>query len=139
VTGQSLFVYGTLRFAPIVEALLGWVPPMSPATVHGWRAAALPGRVYPGLVPAPGRTCDAVVLSGLRWSDRKVLDVFEGDPYEARELVLADGRRAVAYLWRDTSDVTAEDWDPDAFAAAHLDYYVRRCRGWRRSTADPPP
>lgn len=133
MTVLPLFVYGTLRFAPVLEALLGRVPQMSPASVVGWRAAALPGRVYPGLVPAADRRCDGILLSGLRRSDRVVLDMFEGDPYEPRELRLADGRTAVAYLWRNTADVTADDWDPQAFASRHLAYYVQRCRQWRRS------
>lgn len=47
---NELFVYGTLRFDVVLEALLGRVPACTRASAPGWRAAALEGRVYPGLV-----------------------------------------------------------------------------------------
>lgn len=136
----DMFVYGTLRFAPIVSALLGRTPSMTPATVEGWRAAALSGRVYPGLVSAPNGRCRGMRLAGLHRSDRALFDLFEGDAYEPRTLGLTDGRSAVAYVWRDRADVTAEDWDPEQFATRHLGAYVERCRAWRSgSPGEPPP
>uniref|UniRef100_UPI002024D22F gamma-glutamylcyclotransferase n=2 Tax=unclassified Frankia TaxID=2632575 RepID=UPI002024D22F len=94
----------------------------------GWRAAALPGRAYPGLVPAAGAA--AVVagraLSGLSPPERAVLDAFEGDEYETRRLVLVDGRPASAYVWRDVAAALDQTWDADAFAAAHLPAFVAR-------------
>lgn len=49
---DALFVYGTLRFPRILTALLGRAPAGTPATVTGWRTAALKNRPYPGLVRA---------------------------------------------------------------------------------------
>ncbi|MCK9925728.1 gamma-glutamylcyclotransferase [Frankia sp. Mgl5] len=136
----ALFVYGTLRFDVVVDALLGRVPTITPAAVGGWRAAALPGRSYPGLVPArPGDVCSGRCLSGLTRAERELLDLFEGDPYEARELTLVGGGSVVAYLWRDVTDVRTSDWDPDRFAAEHLAGFVRRCRLWRDQVVPGPP
>ncbi|WP_250292550.1 gamma-glutamylcyclotransferase, partial [Frankia sp. CiP1_Cm_nod1] len=47
---SELFVYGTLCFPEVARALLGRLPCSRPAAAAGWRAAALPGRAYPGLV-----------------------------------------------------------------------------------------
>ncbi|WP_131768553.1 gamma-glutamylcyclotransferase family protein [Candidatus Protofrankia californiensis] len=124
-----LFVYGTLCFAEVAHALLGRRPCSQPAAVAGWRAAALPGRVYPGLVPDAVTTAVVAgrVLSDLTLRERTVLDVFEGDEYEVRRLALTDGRSASAYAWRDVASALDETWDAEAFAAAHLSAFIWRC------------
>ncbi|KLL12624.1 MULTISPECIES: gamma-glutamylcyclotransferase family protein [Protofrankia] len=125
---SSLFVYGTLCFPEVALALLGRLPRSRPAAVAGWRAAALPGRVYPGLVPAavPTALVAGRVLSGLSPRERAVLDAFEGDEYEARRVVLVDGRSASVYVWRDVTAALDQTWDADAFAAAQLPAFVSR-------------
>ncbi|WP_326690496.1 MULTISPECIES: gamma-glutamylcyclotransferase family protein [unclassified Streptomyces] len=90
-----LFVYGTLRFRRILAALLGRVPAAAPATVDGWRTAALRNRPYPGLVRAEGHTASGLLLSGLNAREWRVLDDFEDDEYELRRLPLAAGGAAV--------------------------------------------
>ena len=50
--GAALFAYGTLQFTEILGVLLGRLPEHRPGAAPGWRAAALAGRVYPGLVRA---------------------------------------------------------------------------------------
>ncbi|OEV04335.1 gamma-glutamylcyclotransferase family protein [Streptomyces oceani] len=125
VEHPDLFVYGTLRFPEVLAALLGRVPPRAPARVRGWRAAALAGHVYPGLVPAPGVITAGLVLSGLTAAERRVLDEFEGPEYEPRPLELTDGGRTCSYVWRG-SGVLAEDWDAAAFAKCELPAYVAR-------------
>jgi gamma-glutamylcyclotransferase (GGCT)/AIG2-like uncharacterized protein YtfP len=128
-----LFVYGTLQFPEVLLAVIGRVPDMAPATVRGWRAAALPGRVYPGLVP--GATADSTapgqVLVGLTAGEWALLDHFEGDAYDRRELALDGGGRAWAYLWDDVDGVAAHDWDAARFAAEHLSRYLDGCAGWQ--------
>lgn len=124
----DLFVYGTLRFPEVLDALLGRVPRLSPARVEGWRAAALPGRVYPGLVAAPG-VAEGLLVHGLSPDELEVLHAYEDVDYDVVELALADGRTALAYRW--LGEVADEDWDPDRFAAEVLAAYVPGCVAWR--------
>ncbi|AXK32582.1 gamma-glutamylcyclotransferase [Streptomyces armeniacus] len=121
--GEPLFVYGTLRFPQVLRALLGRVPENSAAAAAGWRAAALAGHVYPGLVPAPGATVEGLLLTGLSAGERDVLDAFEGPEYEPRPVELADGRRASAYVWRGGGVLDA-GWDAAAFARRELAAYA---------------
>ncbi|MEV0027635.1 gamma-glutamylcyclotransferase family protein [Nocardia sp. NPDC050793] len=156
---HALFVYGTLQFPEVLRELLGRCPELSPAELTGWRAAALPGRVYPGLVPDGRATVRGVLLSGLSAGEWAVLDAFEDDEYDLRT-VLFDGERVdtggpdplrvhpessrggacVApgavwtYVW--TAEATSAEWRADAFAAEHLSAFALRCAGWRR-TLDP--
>jgi hypothetical protein len=64
VDPQALFVYGSLQFPDVLFTLIDRVPDHSPAAAHGWRITALPGRVYPGLVPGQG-TASGYLISGL--------------------------------------------------------------------------
>ncbi|CAM4007631.1 gamma-glutamylcyclotransferase family protein [Nocardiopsis rhodophaea] len=103
--GDALFSYGTLMFPEIRIALLGRTVRCRPAAVCGWRAAALKGRPYPGLVAAADATTEGVVILGLSGLDWKTIDRFEGPEYLCRLLDLAGGGTAWAYLWLDPSVV----------------------------------
>lgn len=48
----SCFVYGTLQFPEVLQALINRVPRSQPATVSGYRRYALRGQVFPATVPA---------------------------------------------------------------------------------------
>lgn len=128
---ESLFVYGTLLFPDLVRALIGRVPDRTTAAVAGWRAAALPGRAYPGLVRAAGATARGLVLTGLTAAEWQVIDAFEDGGYDLTELELVDGRRGWAYTWADDIAPLPEDWSAEEFAARHLADYVARCARWR--------
>ncbi|MGY4101782.1 gamma-glutamylcyclotransferase family protein [Nocardia sp. R16R-3T] len=129
--GDRLFVYGTLQFPEVLVELIGRCPELIAAELTGWRAAVLPGRVYPGLVPVAAGVARGVVLSGLGAADWAVLDAFEDDEYELRRVRPATMPSAWTYVW--TSVVTQDDWFAEQFAAEHLGAFVTHCAAWRRS------
>ncbi|MQY25247.1 gamma-glutamylcyclotransferase family protein [Nocardia aurantia] len=140
--GDALFAYGTLQFAPVLAALLGRAPRLRLGVARDWRVAALPGRRYPGLVPAAGRIAAGFVLGGLTRAEWEILDRFEDAEYDLRPIrvVLApDGdeadpgetRAILSYVW--TAEVTAADWLPETFAREELTAYVDRCERWREN------
>lgn len=114
---HRLFVYGTLQHPPLLRQLLGREPGLEPATVDGWRAARLQGRVYPGLVPAPGAFARGHLLD-VDDDELVVLDRFEGPQYE-RIVVIADGEEVSAWRLREEHLALAvgEDWDLARFVA----------------------
>lgn len=122
----ALFVYGTLQFDAVLTGLIGRVPGSRPATASGWRAAALTGRVYPGLVSAPDSEAPGLLLTDMSEREWKVLDTFEDDRYELRRLDLHCGSVAWAYIWPG-GEVQAEDWDAKEFHDRHLQEYAARC------------
>lgn len=124
-----MFVYGTLQFPEVLVELIGRCPELVAAELTGWRVAALPGQVYPGLVPAAGGVARGVVLTGLDAGELAVLDAFEDDEYELREVALGSDS-VMTYVW--TSVVAQDDWHADRFAAEHLGAFVLRCAEWRR-------
>ncbi|WP_243741288.1 gamma-glutamylcyclotransferase family protein [Streptomyces sp. 8K308] len=124
---EALFVYGTLRCAPVLQGLTGRTPRGVPDSAPGWRVASLAGRIYPGLVPGPG-TAAGAVLTDLTPSEWRVLDDFEGQQYELRPLTLTSGRQAVAYVWMVNEAVLPANWDLAIFERDHLAAYVTRFR-----------
>ncbi|MFE2181381.1 gamma-glutamylcyclotransferase family protein [Streptomyces sp. NPDC059455] len=120
-----LFVYGTLQFPTVLEGLIGRIPVGKPTTARGWRAAALEHRVYPGLVPAPGRTATGLLLEDLSEAEWKVLDDFEDARYDLRRISLAEESTGWAYIWPG-EEVLPHDWRADHFAARHLSAYTAR-------------
>ncbi|GGZ73394.1 gamma-glutamylcyclotransferase family protein [Streptomyces echinoruber] len=122
-----LFCYGTLQFDAVLKALLGRIPERAPACAPGYRAAALEGRVYPGLVVNRfGGAASGVVLTDLSSEEWRILDAFEDERYDLREVLLSNGTSGWAYIWPG-GDVRAEDWDATVFEARHLAAYAARC------------
>lgn len=128
----SLFAYGTLQFPEILRILLGRMPAARSASLAGWRAAALAGRGYPGLVPGTG-TVTGVVLSGLTAGEIQIVDAYESGPYELRPVMMSDGATAWTYVWTDPADVLACDWSKAQFADEEMTSFLALCRGWRES------
>ncbi|MFC4062017.1 gamma-glutamylcyclotransferase family protein [Planomonospora corallina] len=124
---RALFVYGTLMFPEVLRALLGRVPESAPAVAEGWRAARLPGQVYPVLVPAGEGTARGLLITGLTAAEWRVLDEYEGPMYELRPVELTDGRRGHAYVTVDPAAAAPDDWDAERFVAEHLDAYLGEC------------
>ncbi|MEU6350156.1 gamma-glutamylcyclotransferase family protein [Streptomyces sp. NPDC047072] len=122
-----LFCYGTLRFGDVLQALLGRIPERVPASAPGYRAAALQGRVYPGLIVcANGSSAPGVALTDLSSDEWRILDAFEDERYDLREVALSTGGSGLAYIWPG-GDVRTEDWDAEDFERQHLAAYAARC------------
>jgi hypothetical protein len=128
---DALFVYGSLLFPEVQRALLDRAPSQIPATAPGWRAAALPEKVYPGLVVARD-SATGLLLTGLTADDWRTLTAFEGDLYDLRRLTLAAGRLGWAFVWRGVTPASPQDWSPADFAARVLPSFVEGCLAWRR-------
>ncbi len=127
-----LFVYGSLLFGDVVRILIDRDPHRTPVTVHGWRVAVLPGRVYPALIPEPEATASGHLLDDLTAEEWQTLDTFEADFYTLARVNLTDGRNAWTYATDDPTTVEPTAWDPDTFAQQHLSAYLANCTAWRQ-------
>ncbi|GAA0349442.1 gamma-glutamylcyclotransferase [Actinoallomurus spadix] len=128
---EALFVYGSLQFPDVLVALIDRIPDHEPVAAEGWRVAALPERVYPGLVPGEG-IARGFLLTGLTAEEWRVLDAFEDPVYDLTRIALVDGRHGWGYVCNAGAKVEAHDWSVEDFQARHLTTYVERCATWRR-------
>ena len=114
---HRLFVYGTLQHPPLLQHLLGREPSLEPASVAGWRAARLRGRVYPGLVPAADASARGHLID-VDDAELHVLDRFEGPQYDRITVTAGED---VVWAWRLREEhhglAHDEDWDLDRFVA----------------------
>ncbi|NKY53313.1 gamma-glutamylcyclotransferase family protein [Nocardia vermiculata] len=132
--GPDLFAYGTLQFGPVLDVLLGRTPEMDVAVARGWRVAALPQRLYPGLVAEPGRMAGGVVLSGLTAADWRTIEAFEDPEFDLRPIELIGRAEPVrTFVW--SAAVTGNEWLPEGFVADHLERYVERATQWQAERA----
>ncbi len=121
---RPLFFYGTLRDRELLEAVLGH--PVAPSDVSEaraphYRTVVYPGRVYPGIIGAPGSAAEGTLVHDVTDFDRDVLDAFEGEEYERRPiLVEVAGEIEEADVYWPTTDIPADapgwtfaDWERD--------------------------
>ena len=61
-----IFLFGTLRYQPLLDLVAGGPVTMVPAQLPGWQVNGVAGKVYPVLTQAEGAVADgaAVSLSG---------------------------------------------------------------------------
>lgn len=129
---HHLFVYGTLRHRPLLDALVGRPVEARPARLPCHRAAVLHDRDYPGLVADP--EADAVgSLIVVDDDGLAVLDRFEGTEYTRTPVTVAtdDGPvPAETYLFTGPSRalVAGATWSFDDFVAEAADGWVRGTR-----------
>ncbi len=135
----ELFVYGTLMWTDIMDAVAGPCRPLAAATLHDHRRLALRGAPYPGLIAAPGDTVEGLVYTGIGRRGLVRLDRFEGEMYKRVRVrvTLTDGthRRAFTYVTKEAfrDRLEPREWDPEAFRRQHKAAFQRRYMGFKRA------
>ena len=128
-----LFVYGSLLFPEVMRTLIGRDPERTPAAIKGWSIVAIPGKLYPGLVPDDGLVAAGHLITDLAEHEWRVLDAFESDFYELRSVMTQDQTTAWVYALNDGGDGFSDPWDSTKFAQDSLEQYLHSCSRWRRS------
>jgi gamma-glutamylcyclotransferase (GGCT)/AIG2-like uncharacterized protein YtfP len=139
-----LFVYGTLSFPEVMQAVTGRRFESLAAVLRGYRRRMLAGRVYPGIRPAPADSTAGFVYLSLDPATLACLDDFEGAEYERRQVAVGIDRGtliAETYVVPEGASglLTEVLWDADRFVASHLRLYVERCHRLRVARATFPP
>ncbi|TMV06559.1 NUDIX domain-containing protein [Ruegeria sediminis] len=123
---STLFFYGTLRFAPLLELVLGRPAAeidLTPAKLVDHAVHAVQDQAFPMILESPGQQADGLLVRGLNAEDIARLEYYEGGfDYDlaTRTLTLPDGSRAEAEvffpepgLWQ-----PGEPWSLEAWAEA---------------------
>jgi gamma-glutamylcyclotransferase (GGCT)/AIG2-like uncharacterized protein YtfP len=135
---SALFVYGTLECGEVVEALTGALPRSLDAVAQGYRRGMLAERRYPGIVLDDEAEVVGRVYFDLDDASMAVIDSFEADEYERREITVECAGPGAIQVYAYVVDVgyadlvTADPWNLAAFRRLHLDEYVRGCEELRR-------
>ena len=106
--------------------------------VSGYKRVGVRDEVYPGLVVSMDNRVDGVVLLGVKRSDIRLLDEFEGEYYRRQGMTVVCGHghcvRAQAYVFRDEYRflLTDNEWDADQFRNKDIQTFLSRYQGFNR-------
>lgn len=139
----EIFVYGTLEFPEVMQALTGRRFPARSAVLEHYRRARLEGLRFPAIGPQAGARTPGLLYSGIDSETVVRLDRFEGPLYERRLVQVrpTGGSLASAHAYviapahRDLLGI--EPWDRAGFAALHLEAYVAECEAFRDELGQP--
>lgn len=121
-TPTSLFFYGTLRYAPLLEAVLGHPLDSADAVLVGYRVQHVNGETYPVLQATEGGRVEGLFSDALSADDLERLAYYETEyGYELRPVTIETetGLRDTS-VWYPTeeTDVSAEPWSYEAWVDA---------------------
>lgn len=131
---DALFVYGTLQFPEVMEAVTGLVLPWVKAEAPGFAQFRFTDRIYPGLVAREGALTHGRVYTNLSHQTWELLDRFEDPIYRRDQLEVyrSDGSKMTSHAYivplAQQHLLSSELWQMDWFSDVHLDGYVSRCR-----------
>ena len=116
---RAQFFYGTLCHPPLLEAVLGRVPPMRAARLPDHAVRWAEGESFPMILPEAGAEAIGVYVPDITAGEAARLDFYEGGfGYEVHPVdVLHDGVQAPALvympqpgLWRPGAPWRLQDW-----------------------------
>lgn len=119
---RNLFFYGTLRYVPLLEIVLG-----RPVTMLNVSQARLPGHLvsavaegpFPMIAQQAGAVAHGLLIEDLSPTDIARIDFYEGSfAYDLVTVVLASGQSAEVYLprpgqWRAHGPWSLATWEAD--------------------------
>jgi nudix-type nucleoside diphosphatase (YffH/AdpP family) len=116
--GAPVFFYGTLRYLPLLEIVLGRPITCVDATLEGYCCLGVAREPFPMLVPQEGSRARGVVLRDLSETDIARLDFYEGGfDYALEDVVLSDGKPAQVYLCPSGRWQVEGAWDFEKWSA----------------------
>lgn len=133
-----LFAYGTLQIPEVLQAVIGGERRGTPALLSGFRRFCVPGKPYPAIVAEPGAAVPGLLYAGLSAAELELLDYYEGELYERRQLTVAvpSGELlAESYVLRQehAALIAGVAWDLGEFERVHLASYLQRLGHTRRA------
>lgn len=128
---QRLFVYGTLMYPAVFQAVCGTPLIGHAAALEGYARRRVRDAVYPAIVACPGARTMGLLVEDLDTHLWARLDAFEGAAYERKLVAVvraADGKSLGAQTYVATAaavaDLLDEAWSPTEFSAADLQRYL---------------
>jgi ADP-ribose pyrophosphatase len=115
---EPLFLFGSLRHGPLLEAVLGDVShlKLSPARAPGYLVSSAAEGPFPVIEARAGAVVEGLVIEDLTAKNHRHIDFYEAAfNYRLSQITLADGRSAQAYfpqpgLWTAQGPWSLEDW-----------------------------
>ena len=150
-SGQAVFTYGSLMFAPVWQTVCEGQYQSAPATLKGYTRCCVRGESYPAAIAAsPADEIVGLVYFNVSAADLLRLDQFEGTEYTRREqevavsgaevgagvgagagaldreLLHSPSISALFYEFNDHARVEQSPWNVNAFATVGIKAFLAR-------------
>ena len=134
----SLFAYGTLQLPDVLQAVVGQRWQGEPALLAGYARYRVRGKPYPAVVSEASGNVAGLLYSGIGAAELALLDSYEGELYERRDVsvrVGGDARPAVVYVLGEQYRLllSSDAWELGEFEREHLAEYLQRIARTRRA------
>ncbi len=133
----NTFVYGSLMFDAVWDALISADYPKLNARLDGYARRCVRGEVYPGLAEAEDGVVNGILVIGVTTGDVHVLDRFEGGYYSRRPVIVSTEEHglvsAETYVFRSEAGLllSDRDWSVDEFRENGLRIFLRQYKGFQ--------
>ncbi|WP_455206396.1 gamma-glutamylcyclotransferase family protein [Kaarinaea lacus] len=131
---QKLFVYGTLEFPLVVKKLLGTTLAGERAVLEDYGRYLLVNRSYPGIIIQTGARVDGVLYRDVTPKFFKILDRYEDDIYERRQVTVMNAHSQLVSAWayviplQHKKELSKKPWSREDFANTNLKRFLNvRC------------
>lgn len=127
---MKVFVYGSLMSSEVLKALLGRIPLSREGVLYGYNRRFLQDRCYPAIYADAHSAVSGKILSDLTPAECKLLDAFEDDCYELKEVEIvldkSGTEKAFAYTLppKNKNQLTDRDWSFEHFLEHNLSDYL---------------
>lgn len=128
---QPLFIFGTLCYAPLLEAVIGDTRHLTrvAAQLPGYQVRAVRGGAFPVISAQDTATTDGLLVSGLTAADRDKLSFYEAVfDYSPQPVSVSGDEAALAYMPPDGRWEGVTPWDLDAWIKTWGDLSLRAAR-----------
>lgn len=122
---QTLFVYGTLTFPEIVEALTGKKFVSEQASLPGYSVRQIIDKPYPGMVADKNDIAIGQLLYDVDQKSLDIINEWEDVGYKRVQVIancVSGTQQAITYVWDHSA--SKEKWDKDHFRKQYLDEYI---------------
>ncbi|MGB2201575.1 MAG: NUDIX domain-containing protein [Pseudooceanicola atlanticus] len=119
-----IFLFGTLRYEPLLKRVSGEELALTPARLPGWRIAAVKGKAFPMLVQDAGSVAEGVLIDPSNEARARIHHYEDAFAYLPQsEVVTCDGESIPADLYRPTTPPGDPDgaWSLEAWIESSAD------------------
>lgn len=126
---QQVFVYGSLLFPEVVEALTGTAFSVKEGFLPDFKRFAVIGADYPAIVYSKGSFVTGKILQHVDDRSLEILKFYEGDEYDCISAFIHtenETTKALVFVWKGDKVQLNGHWDENHFKETSLEDYIRK-------------
>ena len=125
---QNLFVYGSLLFSEMLEALTGKIFKTEDAILKDFKRFSVLGEDYPAIEKTPNSKVAGKLIFEMDEHSLSIITFYEGDQYELRKVQVECQNKSIeayVFCWKQGLEyLDDKEWDMEKFRSESLSFYI---------------